>query len=179
MKLLRFLASLFLISIAWTLAGGALLYHPDTPLPDAWNPLRPLDPTAKVTAITGWKLRRTIANPTACLAALSASGAAFNKMPDKTDSALCGIPNRVIVTKMSEAAMAPLDTRCGTALRVLMWERHSLQPAARQMLGSPVIRIGRFGSYSCRPIAGSANMSEHATANAVDVAGFRLDDGRL
>ena len=35
-----------------------------------------------------------------------------------------------------------------------------------------------MGSYSCRNVAGSARRSAHATANAIDVSGFVLADGR-
>ena len=40
--------------------------------------------------------------------------------------------------------------------------------------------IATFGSYSCRRInhAEEGNFSEHATANAIDIAAFRLADGR-
>jgi hypothetical protein len=35
-----------------------------------------------------------------------------------------------------------------------------------------------MGSYSCRTVAGTSRLSGHATANAIDVAGFVLEDGR-
>ena len=37
-----------------------------------------------------------------------------------------------------------------------------------------------YGSYSCRRLYGRSEgaWSEHASANAVDIAGFRLADGR-
>ena len=63
-----------------------------------------------------------------------------------------------------------------------MWTREAVQPAARQVFGSPVVRLESFGSYSCRNIKGRPQMagtrSEHATANAVDISGFVLADGR-
>jgi hypothetical protein len=46
-------------------------------------------------------------------------------------------------------------------------------------LGRDVVEILHFGSYSCRPIRGSSSMSEHATANAFDISGFKLADGRV
>ena len=43
-----------------------------------------------------------------------------------------------------------------------------------------VERIETFGTFSCRRINGAASgrWSEHATANAIDIWGFRLSDGR-
>ena len=49
--------------------------------------------------------------------------------------------------------------------------------AARQVFGQPVARVDHFGSYACRNIARSNRRSQHASANALDLAGFRLKDG--
>ena len=35
-----------------------------------------------------------------------------------------------------------------------------------------------MGSYSCRNVAGSGRRSAHASAAAIDIAGFVLEDGR-
>jgi hypothetical protein len=35
-----------------------------------------------------------------------------------------------------------------------------------------------MGSYNCRNVAGSDRLSAHANANAIDVSGFVLADGR-
>ncbi len=59
-----------------------------------------------------------------------------------------------------------------------LWEWNIVQPAARRLLGSPVVSIEHFGSYNCRRIGGSNNWSEHATADAIDIAGFRLASGK-
>jgi len=55
-----------------------------------------------------------------------------------------------------------------------------VQPAAARHLGTSIARIDHFGSYSCRRLYGRSqgDWSEHATANALDVAGFRFADGR-
>jgi hypothetical protein len=55
-----------------------------------------------------------------------------------------------------------------------------LQPAARARLGTHVTRLEHFGSYACRGVYGreDARRSSHATADALDVAAFRLGDGR-
>jgi hypothetical protein len=55
-----------------------------------------------------------------------------------------------------------------------------VEPAARRILGQPVVRINHFGSYACRNVnhAASGRRSEHASAGAIDLAGFVLRDGR-
>jgi hypothetical protein len=75
-----------------------------------------------------------------------------------------------------------VETRCQIALRIAMWEEHSLQPAARAHLGEPLARITHMSSYSCRPIRttrGQAQrMSTHSTADAIDISGFVTQSGR-
>lgn len=60
-----------------------------------------------------------------------------------------------------------------------MWEWQVVQPAARRHFDSSVVRIEHFGSYNCRRMYGrsSGDWSEHAAANALDVAGFVLANG--
>ena len=59
-----------------------------------------------------------------------------------------------------------------------MWEQHDLQPSAQELFRSSLSQIDHIGSYNCRRIRGSSNRwSTHATADAIDVSGFRLEDG--
>jgi hypothetical protein len=62
-----------------------------------------------------------------------------------------------------------------------LWERDVLAPAARRHLGEPVTGIRHFGSYGCRTIGNrqGGRLSEHARANAIDIAGFQLASGRM
>jgi hypothetical protein len=48
-------------------------------------------------------------------------------------------------------------------------------------LGAPVVELKVAASYSCRPMNGAhgARLSEHGHANAVDISGFVLADGRI
>ena len=54
------------------------------------------------------------------------------------------------------------------------------QPAAERLLGSEVEAIEHYGTYSCRRMYGreTGRWSKHATAEAIDIAAFRLADGR-
>ena len=55
-----------------------------------------------------------------------------------------------------------------------------MQPAAKAWLGSRVVKVESFGTYSCRPVdnRAGARLSEHGRANAVDIGAFVLADGR-
>jgi hypothetical protein len=69
---------------------------------------------------------------------------------------------------------------CTAAVSLAMWERHAVAPAAAQWLHQPVAGIEHVGSYACRDVRGSdrGGLSRHARAEAVDVSGFVLADGR-
>lgn len=161
--------------------GYQALMHPDTPLPAAWNPTQPLQISDPVTPITGWKLNRAVATIDQCTATL-AGHARWQVMSDLQDSPQCHIRGRIDLRSVGQANLADVETRCALALRMAMWEQHSLQPAARDILGTQVSGIDHFGSYSCRRMRTSAGTSSrwstHATANAIDIAGFRFADGR-
>lgn len=68
--------------------------------------------------------------------------------------------------------------QCQVASTFGDWARFGVDRAARQILGSPLARIETMGSYSCRNVAGSNRRSAHATAGAIDVSAFVLEDGR-
>ncbi|SFS19584.1 extensin-like domain-containing protein [Yoonia litorea] len=180
---LAILSGLAAFSFAGLLAYGVylLLTHPQTPLPSAWNPTTPLQVSDAVTPLTSWKLDRTAKNYAACLATMDAAGRVAAMSPLE-ESEQCFIRDRVNVSAVGSARVDPLETRCAIALRLAMWEEHSLQPAALTHLGSRVSAIRHFGSYSCRqirtPRGTSSRMSTHATANAIDISGFDLENGR-
>lgn len=157
------------------------LVHPASPLPDAWNPTKPLRVSDPVTPLTTWKLNRTAADGAQCQATL-AGHASLTALADRNDSAQCHIRDRVSLQSVGQASLAPLDTRCAIALRMAMWERHSLQPAAATWIGAPVTGIDHIGSYACRALrtaqGPAARMSTHATADAIDIAGFRFANGQ-
>ncbi|MDH3668066.1 MAG: extensin family protein [Paracoccaceae bacterium] len=163
------------------LAAAPMVLRPED-VPAAFAPWAPLDPAAAPNFVTPFKLVRTGRDWAACRAALMRGGAQATSVGDRTASAQCHMRGAVRLDRLSHARLAPEATRCAIALRLLMWERHALQPAAREILGTAVARIDHFGSYSCRPIRShrgpTGRMSEHATANAFDISGFVLSDGR-
>jgi hypothetical protein len=118
-----------------------------------------------------------------CLADLGASGALFERLPDTYAAPGC---NKLGTVQLSALAgdrstfgvsnLGPV--RCGTAKAFGDWVRFGVDRAARQILGSPIAKIETMGSYACRNVAGSERRSAHARAEAIDVSGFVLADGR-
>lgn len=168
---------LFFLSVVGAVVA---VVHPKTPLQPEWNPLMPLQIADDVTPLTRWKMSQALASRDVCVAALE-TGAVFDALPDFEESAQCNIHQQVRLRNAGAATLSPINTRCQTALRVAMWERHGIQPAASRHLNAEVREILHFSSYNCRQIrtgsVGSQRMSTHATADAIDISGFVLSDG--
>lgn len=178
MQTLRFLYFCFVLAISLG-AAVLVLRHPSSPVPHAWNPFKPLAVSDPVTLLTPLKLDQAVRDPALCLAVLSDADTGFSSMPDLVESADCGITNRVSLTRVGASRLSALETTCDVALRMEMWERHSLQPLARAHFGTEISSIAHLSSYNCRTIRGSSTrMSLHATGEAIDIVGFNLADGR-
>lgn len=117
-----------------------------------------------------------------CYADLSRDGIRFNPLPDHDYGGGCALAGTVQLIDVGVPITGIKGMRCGLARDFVGWIRHAVAPAARQMLGSDVVKVETMGSYACRNVIGNAaysgKLSGHAIANAVDVSGFRLADGR-
>lgn len=116
----------------------------------------------------------------ACRAALEGAGFETERLPDLQEGR-CGYDDAVELTQSVHTYSQPVATTCAVAAALVLWERDVVSPAAEKRFGQAVTRIELAGSsYSCRPIAGrpDGRLSEHASANAVDIGGFTLADGR-
>jgi hypothetical protein len=181
MQWLRWLKRLLLLAVlgfaAMLLYGYARAHPEDMP----WTQL---DLTRPVGAFTGRKLAALGTEGETCRALLTRAGVRFTALPPRNAGEQCGYSDAVRFRSGGALSIAwrPVDlgTSCPVAAALALWEWHVVQPAALEHLGSRVVAIDHFGSYSCRRIYGRSEgaWSEHATANAVDVAGFRLADGR-
>lgn len=118
-----------------------------------------------------------------CLANLGAVRASFTPLPDQYYGAGCSAINAVRLASLrSDSAALALTNlgpvTCPLAETFAGWARFGVDRAAQQILGSTLVRIETMGSYNCRNVAGTDRRSAHATANAIDVSGFVLADGR-
>jgi hypothetical protein len=129
---------------------------------------------------TDRKLARLAAEPEACKGALAEGGVAFSEAEERS-TGFCTTRDAVYVgagmTRLNPAR--PVMT-CKEALALALFDRQVLQPKAREILGSGVRQIDHYGTYACRRVYGreTGRVSEHAHANAFDLAGVTLDDGR-
>lgn len=161
------------------------------------EPLRPSYPARTEAPLIGGLIDRAIdggtqaavvrdgSNLGQCLAELNAARVRFSPVPDRQNTSTCGLSQGGLLGADlgTVARMAPTEPEmtCRLALAVSIWRRQSLEPAARELLGSDVVQIDHFGAYACRNVnnGGVSNrVSSHAQAMALDVSGVRLRDGR-
>ncbi len=168
----RWALPLLVFSAMFLAARGWLVAHPEH---NPWAPLDLNDPP-------GWATQRKIAalrdDPAQCRAVLDRSAVAFAAL-DPAGEGSCARPDRTLLTDFPLRPDSP-PTTCAVAAGLSLWLDRTVKPAARDLLGADVSRIDHYGAYSCRRLygRGSGPWSEHATGNAIDIAGFVLTDGR-
>jgi hypothetical protein len=172
----RTLVWLTLIGFAAMLLYGYARNHPED------LPWTELDLTAPVGAFTGRKLVGLREEGRQCQALLEQAGVRFEALPPRSSGEHCGYSDAVRLTGGAVTLRyrpEGLGASCPVAAALALWEWHVVQAAALEHLGLKVVAIEHFGSYSCRRLYGRSegDWSEHATANAIDIAGFRLEDG--
>ena len=164
----------FLAFLGWGYARN----HPED------LPWTELDLTRPIGTFTGRKIAALGGEGPKCRALLREAGIAFAPVPARRAGTECGYEDAVRSTRGGSLSLAwqpdvPV-TACPVAAALALWEWHVVQPAALAHLGTRVAAVEHFGTYSCRRIYGRSmgQWSEHARANAVDIGGFRLEDGR-
>lgn len=162
-----------LLLFAIIVAGMSYIYaHPEH------NPTAPLDLRDPIGMATATKLVALRDDVPECRATLQRSGVAFAALP-ATGEGPCARPDR---TRLSDYPLAPSSppVTCPVAAALEVWRTKSVEPAAREIFGTGLARIEHLGAFSCRRMYSdpSAAWSQHATANAIDVSAFVLEDGR-
>ena len=96
----------------------------------------------------------------------------------------CGTPAPVKLSRIGSREGVALEppgiVNCRMVARLHRWIETVAQPAAREMLGTRIVKLTSASAYMCRNRYNdaAAKISEHAYANALDVSAFVLADGR-
>jgi len=172
MRIVRLIPSLLLPA----LLSGCMFGDGGGPAP-APAPIRPSN--VGPVAIADPKPRET----QQCFTELTREEVRFNALPDRDYGGGCVVTGAVQLLDIGVPVSGLKSMRCPLARTFTAWVRHAVAPAAHQILGSDLVKIESLGTYSCRGVIGrgaegALKMSEHGLANAVDVAGFILADGR-
>jgi hypothetical protein len=130
-----------------------------------------------VSVLNHVRARAYFARDERCLRALAANGVPFTFVAAPRHADDCPFRN-VVRMRPGGTLRRPLYMTCRLATAFVRFERDVLQPAAERHFSQPVAVLIENGVRNCRPVAGyAALLSEHAFANAIDVAGVVLRDG--
>lgn len=169
---------LVLLGVLVLAAGQA--WHLGWRPPAQWNPLAPLDVSQPPNWLTGFKLKRLRDDLALCQQALQSSQLRYRAQADSPASAKCPLSNVWRIEGGQARLSSSFLASCPLAVAYALFERHGLQPVAQRVLGQPVAQVDHLGSFACRNVYNrkAGRLSQHASANALDIAGFRLRDGQ-
>ncbi|WP_312932510.1 extensin family protein [Pseudomonas sp.] len=148
--------------------------------PTAWNPWAALDVSQPPNWLTAYKLSRLRDDPALCREALQSTGLRYRPQADSPATANCPLHNVWRIEGGQAQLSSSFIASCPLAVAYALFERHGLQPTAQRVFGQPVVQVDHLGSFACRNVyhRKQGRLSQHATANALDISGFRLKDGQ-
>lgn len=151
-------------------------------VPARYLPFRALDISDPDSWFVDFRLAALRQDRETCSAALAPPHAGASAIADKPIERGCGWANAVRLRDAGGVTVSAERITCPMAAALAMWLAHEVQPLATRHLGVKVRSVIGMGTYSCRNIVGNPGLadmrSEHATANAIDIGGFVLVDGR-
>jgi len=157
------------------------------PLPQR-NPHRGHGTEAKAPVLPGdqptvpWTDKEVADAKAACAKALEGLTIEYEPLPPLKHG-ICGAPAPILVKSIGnepKVAMDPPATMtCALAAALGSWLDKTVQPEARAVLSTQVVKLRNASSYVCRNRYGgdSTPLSEHALANALDVSEFVFGSG--
>lgn len=145
------------------------------------TPKAPPHPSKVVTE--DWTLEDKKTAKAACKTQLAGLAVSY-EFQEPLHMGICGAPAPIRLAELGAAPnveIRPAATvTCHMAAGLVRWMDEVVQPAARKHLGAPVVSIRNVASYSCRNRynAPGRRISEHANANALDIASFETSTGQ-
>lgn len=151
-------------------------------VPASMSPLGTVDLAERPGWFADAQLSTLRHDPARCRSVLKEPYMLASAVPDTALKNGCGWRNAFKTSAIGGIRFSVEPLTCEMAAGVALWATYELQDAAQEIMGSKVVAIEDFGTYDCRRMIGNPlfkdRMSEHATANALDIAGFTLADGR-
>jgi hypothetical protein len=177
LKTFRRLSIFLLLAL---IAGGVGIYESWIRLPPNLLPWSPVMLDSKPGWFANIQLNALSTDGNACRAALGRATMRFSIMADRKIGADCGFTD-VVRADATPIPMSPRPVATCALTAALYWWQQRLDEIAEAELKSRVVRIDQLGTYACRNInsAAEGRRSQHATANAIDIAAFHLADGRV
>lgn len=154
-----------------------------THLPPQWNPFTPLNVTDPPGWMTRYKLKKLSGDPAACLAVMRQASeqrlVQFRAVPPMQGN--CPIEQPLRICGYGDVTLSSsFLASCPMAVASTMFVINSDSALRQAGFNSPLKRIAHVGSYACRNIyhRQEGRLSEHASADAWDITGFQLANGR-
>ncbi|KUQ54899.1 extensin family protein [Enterobacter bugandensis] len=149
-------------------------------LPSYYNPFTPLNLDDPPGLITQYKLRRLTPEACASLLAQANQKKLIRTQAVADSGGECPLNNVVRVRDFGPVSLnGSFLASCPLALSSALFVSQQARPLTKRFTGSELTRIEHLGSFACRNIyhRPDARRSEHATAEALDIAAFRLANG--
>lgn len=170
-----------LILLLIVLAGLGFAFRQGL-IPARYSPLPALDLANPLPIIVDWQLAELKYDRELCSRVLVPPHIEAVQARDKPLRNGCGWINNVRVSSVGGARLHVDTVSCQTAAALALWMIHEVQPLAMSLFGQRVTSLEHMGTYSCRNIVGNPfwkdRRSEHATANAIDISAFTLENGQ-
>ncbi len=171
--MVRIIRWVILLGVLAAIAAIALNFEK---LLDRYAPLDLREPPNFLTPMQLYFLR---ASPEKCFTVLARSDVQFTRQQYPFNDRGCGFDDGAVLTRSTINYGGGVLLRGSALASLVLWERHVLQQEAERTLKKKVRAIRTFGTFSCRNVnhQKDARLSQHATANAIDLAAFTFDDG--
>ena len=166
--------------LALVLTGGVLIMRQGW-LPARFTPLRAIELTNPNNWLVDWRLAELKYERGLCRSVMIKPVVIASPIADKPLIKGCGWVNAVRLKRAGGTRISVGRITCEASAALALWITHDVQPLAKEILGSSVSSISHLGTYSCRNIIGRKfwrkTRSQHATANAIDISAFKLQNG--
>ncbi|MBF2748460.1 extensin family protein [Enterobacter bugandensis] len=149
-------------------------------LPSYYNPFTPLNLDDPPGRITQYKLRHLTPEACASLLAQANQKKLIRTQAVADSGGECPLNNVVRVRDFGPVSLnGSFLASCPLALSSALFVSQQARPLTKRFTGSELTRIEHLGSFACRNIyhRPDARRSEHATAEALDIAALRLANG--
>jgi hypothetical protein len=173
---------LLVLGLCWAVTGLGHAAERKIPIPRlkpvATPPAVVVEPP--VVASRGWSKAAIVAARLECRQRLKGVVLDFEFMPPFGQEGGCGAASALMVRSIAGVTiMPPAELTCDMAEALYAWVSTSVQPAAQLNLKKKLIVINNASAYACRRRNNSATgkISEHAKANAFDIATLGFSDG--
>jgi len=162
---------------------SAIIIGLDRKAPPQHLPWKTLNPEAPLGFATKGQLLRMSLSPSKTCMTMARNITPFKSIPadPHQPNKTCGWKvARIVYGSDKTALRGEANMQCPLAVGTYMW-LHEIDTLADKHLKAGLKKIHHAGTYSCRRQNGndSGQWSEHAFANAWDITGFELTDGRI